>query len=146
MENIRSYRGHYQRHLTNKFQCSICPKKFSTQILLNEHSTIHTNDVRHICKECALSFLDYTDLKEHIREHKQVASKKKTTDLKWKCMDCGKLLMNRSSLAMHVKIHKDRKYECSICPLKFVQKINLSNHIKSHTGDKPYLCNECGKR
>lgn len=32
-----------------------------------------------------------------------------------------------------------------MCPQKFVQKVNLITHVKVHTGDRPYACEECGK-
>lgn len=56
-------------------------------------------------------------------------------------------MKNRSSLSMHSKIHSnDRQYGCMVCEQKFVQKINLINHLKVHNSTKTHLCNECGKR
>ena len=33
---------------------------------------------------------------------------------------------------------------CSHCPRSFAQKSNLLSHVRSHTGDRPFLCAECG--
>lgn len=46
-----------------------------------------------------------------------------------------------------MKIHNnDRQFGCMLCDQKFVQKINLVNHVKVHNAIKTHSCDECGKR
>ncbi|KAG4075766.1 hypothetical protein HA402_003592 [Bradysia odoriphaga] len=147
LQNIRSFRGHIYRHIATSYQhqCATCSRKFGSAELLEQHQRIHLV-VQQKCTDCGVEFSSFDELKQHRREHR-TAEKMKNKDLKWKCVDCGKMLMNRSSLFMHEKIHKDRQYSCEHCSQKFVQKNNLLNHVKTHTKDKKFPCTipHCGK-
>lgn len=128
----------------------MCPKKFISLSLLNQHNDLmHTVGNVHKCTMCEATFTEYVAYRRHMREHRAKQKVKPLDTLaasKWKCPECDKLLMNRSSLSMHMKIHRpERQYECLECPQKFVQKINLANHLKIHSGEKPYSCTDCDK-
>lgn len=34
---------------------------------------------------------------------------------------------------------------CQYCKAEFAQSIELTRHVRTHTGDRPYVCRECGK-
>lgn len=34
---------------------------------------------------------------------------------------------------------------CQFCSKKFTRGFSLRNHVKSHTGDRPHACSQCGK-
>ena len=38
----------------------------------------------------------------------------------------------------------DRPFKCDFCPKSFARKQQCRNHIVVHTGDRAYLCFECG--
>lgn len=40
---------------------------------------------------------------------------------------------------------KPRKYECEICHKKFLGNNDLRKHIRIHTNERPYICNECNQ-
>ncbi|KAI1871350.1 uncharacterized protein JN550_004795 [Neoarthrinium moseri] len=39
----------------------------------------------------------------------------------------------------------EKKFQCDECDVSFTRKHNLTNHKRTHAGDKPYSCFYCGK-
>lgn len=101
LQNIRSFRGHIYRHVATSYQhqCATCSRKFGSPELLEQHQRIHLV-VQQKCVDCGMEFSSFDELKQHRREHR-TAEKMKNKDLKWKCIDCGK--MYRNHLADDVK-------------------------------------------
>ncbi|XP_053567497.1 zinc finger protein 836-like [Bombina bombina] len=62
------------------------------------------------------------------------------------CSECGKCFLKKSYLFQHLKIHTGEKpFSCPICGRCFNHKKNLVAHQKIHTGEKGFLCSDCGK-
>ena len=77
-------------------------------------------------------------LKYHVSTHKKIP-----------CTSCGKLIawrqMGRHMKMAHTEDHM-KQHICQICMKGFVSKQHFTEHMNTHTGEKPYTCKYCGKR
>jgi uncharacterized Zn-finger protein len=62
--------------------------------------------------------------------------------------ECGKSYRKPSDLVAHKRWHdKEGRHVCGApgCEMRFKQWYSLSRHKATHTGEKPYECDECKK-
>ncbi|KAK3706870.1 hypothetical protein QZH41_006462 [Actinostola sp. cb2023] len=63
------------------------------------------------------------------------------------CVHCGRVFTHLSSLNNHVRTHTGQKpFRCRFCGKRFAQSGVLTAHLRTHTGDRPFECDFCKKR
>lgn len=148
----RNYDCHILTHTNDELphECQYCFKRFSNPEHLKRHQFIHTETVSYsekykVCKctHCLRSFKDKTAMKNH---NCVPIAQQQSGQSRFTCKKCNKVFKYSSGLSNHNRlVHKLKnvKVLCSVCG-SYVA--NIYNHMFRHSGEKPYVCNQCDKR
>ncbi|KAM9310043.1 zinc finger protein 407 [Pholidichthys leucotaenia] len=120
--------------------CKYCGKvcKSSNSMAFLAHIRTHTGSKPFICKICNFATAQLGDARNHVKRHLGLRE--------YKCDLCGWAFVMKKHLSTHllgkhgVGQRKERKFECELCERSFTEKWALNNHMKLHSGEKPYKC------
>ncbi|XP_071013156.1 zinc finger protein 131 isoform X1 [Oncorhynchus clarkii lewisi] len=105
------------------------------------------------CNKCDRSFRLYYHLKQHMRAHVAALDKPHV------CCHCGKAYMREAALKQHLNtLHyeaeelsrsqsqKKKMHLCDYCDKQFDHFGHFKEHLRKHTGEKPFECPDCHER
>ncbi|XP_033330154.2 uncharacterized protein LOC117222520 [Megalopta genalis] len=146
-------------------ECSRCGERQANLSEHKEHLLRDHPETCHRCPKCGRLFALSQDVTRHTRENncrddnKLNAARTAAVKDEWKCDSCSFSTDSRAEFIFHEALHagivrKDNdgaepgqgkslpKYRCPVCKKAFA-KVSLRNHIRSHTGERPFLCEKC---
>uniref|UniRef100_A0A1I7YBH2 Zinc finger protein n=1 Tax=Steinernema glaseri TaxID=37863 RepID=A0A1I7YBH2_9BILA len=95
---------------------------------------------------CGRSFYSVKDLADHVTNDHVGGQELALHVCQWKeCKREHRAFKARYKLINHIRVHTTEKpFHCEQCKKSFARSENLKIHQRTHSGDKPFMCTEKG--
>ncbi|KAL6447096.1 hypothetical protein ACFW04_001445 [Cataglyphis niger] len=138
---------HFEQHF-----CRCCCDSYFTSVeMLNLHKEqcIVYKDKLVDKKKKDIQLNIATPSREKSGNQEEQKKQSPTAKRKWTaktCDECGKQYRTNYKLQEHMRKHTGEKpFQCTTCEKAFRSKIGLAQHTATHTGQFDYNCSTCGK-
>ncbi|XP_054746197.1 zinc finger and SCAN domain-containing protein 2 isoform X1 [Anastrepha obliqua] len=171
--HLKTLRWHlYRQHGGEKpYKCGHCTEVFASYLekrihMLDNHLENLTTIERTECMLCRQRYEDEHELSEHIRNkhierpkssvllianNKRVVRNKRQKHYSgiFQCEICAQRFNMKSALERHAAVHSSigRPHKCPVesCAKRFKRAQDMNWHMKTHSNEKPNVCDVCGK-
>ncbi|XP_054710121.1 gastrula zinc finger protein XlCGF8.2DB-like [Uloborus diversus] len=137
--SLKSRKGCYRLH-----NCDYCSYSSFKKCDVVRHMRTHTGERPFSCDICGKKFTQKHNLMSHVVSHNK--------EQPFICKVCGKGTWINCADIYSVSnvnipdVNKTvRSYSCKKCPYQTHEKTNISRHVRTHTGERPFVCPTCGK-
>lgn len=91
------------------------------------------------CPHCTKGFKTIMNLNKHLVLHLDNLNLNS-------CKICGRFFYNHTHLKRHTETHQAKKFQCSVCSLKFRELLALKKHIPRHDESLEFICSICDEK
>ncbi|KAM4562444.1 zinc finger protein 335-like isoform 1-T1 [Odontesthes bonariensis] len=137
--------------LLRPHNCWICGSRFLTQEDLRFHVDSHESNDPELfkCLQCNYRCKRWSSLKEHMFNHEGTKP--------FKCEECDYTSVYKKDVIRHSAVHNKEKkrrtelapkvseFPCPVCSRVYPMQKRLTQHMKTHSSEKPHMCDKCGK-
>ncbi|XP_029462753.1 LOW QUALITY PROTEIN: uncharacterized protein LOC115094144 [Rhinatrema bivittatum] len=89
------------------------------------------------CNQRPNVYGDLLELEKHVETHKE--------ERPYKCEQCDRRYRHSGSLVNHRKMHQLGLFACLVCQKEFSNLLALKNHLRIHSEEKRFKCNDCNE-
>lgn len=139
-DSVKKHCARFHQNSHESIPCPHCQYIARIRADLKKHiQTVH--EKKNQCPDCAFSTNSENAFEQHRIYH--------SSDRIFGCSvaNCFYRASSVKQMTLHTisTHHMIGKHQCPVCQKYYKKKTHLLRHLVSHTGDQPYLCQECGQ-